>query len=198
MVTKLDQSYWNERYESGYTGWDIGHVADPLKTYFDQLTNKDISILIPGGGNSYEAIYLMEQGFTNVTIVDISTVVTERLQKNHAQWLDKGLQIICMDFFDLDRQFDRIIEQTFFCALLPDLREAYAKKMAALLKPGGKIAGVWFNREFEGGPPFGGDVRDYTTLFSRYFERVDFTPCYNSIQPRKNAEVFGLISAPKS
>jgi SAM-dependent methyltransferase len=198
MVTKLDQSYWNERYESGYTGWDIGHVADPLKAYFDQLTNKDLSILIPGGGNSYEAIYLMEQGFTNVTIVDISTVVTERLQKNHAQWLDKGLQIICLDFFDLDRQFDRIIEQTFFCALLPDLREAYAKKMASLLKPGGKIAGVWFNREFEGGPPFGGDVRDYTTLFSRYFESVDFTPCYNSIEPRKNAEVFGLISAPKS
>lgn len=196
MVTKLDQAYWDERYQQGYTGWDIGHVADPLKAYFDQLTNKDLSILIPGGGNSYEAIYLMEQGFTNVTIVDISTVVTERLQLKHAHWLDKGLRIICSDFFELNERFDRVIEQTFFCALTPDLREAYARKMASILSQDGKLVGLWFDRDFEGGPPFGGKAGDYQALFSRYFQEVQFTSCMNSIQPRSGTEVFGIISKP--
>lgn len=196
MATKLDQAYWDERYQQGYTGWDIGHVADPLKAYFDQLTNKDLSILIPGGGNSYEAIYLMEQGFTNVTIVDISAVVTERLQSKHAYWLDKGLRIICNDFFALNEQFDRVIEQTFFCALSPDLRDQYASKMATTLKPTGKLAGVWFDRDFEGGPPFGGHAEEYQILFSRYFMDVQFAPCVNSIQPRSGTEVFGIISKP--
>ncbi len=196
MAIKLDQAYWDERYQHGYTGWDIGHVADPLKAYFDQLTNKDLSILIPGGGNSYEAIYLMEQGFTNVTIVDISTVVTERLQLKHAHWLDKGLRIICSDFFELNEQFDRVIEQTFFCALSPELREAYAKKMSSILHQDGKLVGLWFDRDFEGGPPFGGHASEYQALFSRYFQQVQFTPCMNSIQPRSGTEVFGIISKP--
>ncbi len=196
MAIKLDQAYWDERYQHGYTGWDIGHVADPLKAYFDQLTNKDLSILIPGGGNSYEAIYLMEQGFTNVTIVDISTVVTERLQLKNAHWLDKGLRIICSDFFELNEQFDRVIEQTFFCALSPELREAYAKKMSSILHQDGKLVGLWFDRDFEGGPPFGGNASEYQALFSRYFQHVQFTPCINSIQPRSGTEVFGIISKP--
>lgn len=33
----------------------------PLKVYFDQLTNKDLKILIPGGGNSHEAEYLLKK-----------------------------------------------------------------------------------------------------------------------------------------
>lgn len=196
MATKLDQAYWDERYQQGYTGWDIGYVADPLKAYFDQLTNKNLSILIPGGGNSYEAIYLMEQGFTNVTIVDISAIVTERLQSTHTHWLNKGLRIICSDFFELNEQFDRVIEQTFFCALSPEFREAYAQKMASILNKDGKLAGLWFDRDFDGGPPFGGHASAYQALFSRYFQEVAFTPCYNSIQPRSGTEVFGIISKP--
>ncbi len=45
--------------------WDIGYVHPPLlKEYIDQLTSKDIAILIPGCGHGYEAEYLLQQGFT--------------------------------------------------------------------------------------------------------------------------------------
>jgi hypothetical protein len=47
---------------SNETGWDLGQVSPPLKAYIDQLTDKNLRILIPGCGNSYEAEYLLEKG----------------------------------------------------------------------------------------------------------------------------------------
>jgi len=52
---KLGQSFWNVQYIANTTGWDLGQVSLPLKAYIDQLTHKDLKILIPRCGNSYEA-----------------------------------------------------------------------------------------------------------------------------------------------
>ncbi|MDO8993629.1 MAG: SAM-dependent methyltransferase, partial [Daejeonella sp.] len=53
LDSNLNESFWNERYRLNDTGWDLGHVSPPLKTYIDQLTDKNLRILIPGCGNSY-------------------------------------------------------------------------------------------------------------------------------------------------
>lgn len=29
----LDQRFWDDRYQSGDTGWDMGQVSPPLKAY---------------------------------------------------------------------------------------------------------------------------------------------------------------------
>jgi len=55
MKTKFNKEFWEKKYSNDETGWDIGYASTPLTNYFDQLTNKDLKILIPGGGNSYEA-----------------------------------------------------------------------------------------------------------------------------------------------
>ena len=51
----LNENYWSSRYKNNDVAWDMGEVSLPLKEYFDQLTDKYISILIPGCGNAYEA-----------------------------------------------------------------------------------------------------------------------------------------------
>ena len=61
----LDSNAWNQRYISNNTGWDIGYVSTPIKEYIDQITNKNIKILIPGCGNAHEAEYLFKNGFKN-------------------------------------------------------------------------------------------------------------------------------------
>jgi hypothetical protein len=53
----LDQEYWDTQYISNTTGWDLGEVSPPIKSYIDTIEDKNISILIPGCGNSYEAEY---------------------------------------------------------------------------------------------------------------------------------------------
>ena len=131
----LNTSYWDDLYQHQQTNWDIGYVSTPLKEYFDQLTNKDLAILIPGCGNSYEAEYLLQQGFTNVMLVDISPLLTEKLAAKFSGYLDHQLHIMTSDFFELEGQYDLIIEQTFFCALPPSRRKDYVQKMYDLLKP---------------------------------------------------------------
>lgn len=190
MENELGKDYWDKRYQQNETGWDIGAVSSPLKEYFDQLNNKSISILIPGCGNAYEAAYLLQNGFSNVTLVDISPVVTAQVSAQLEKYVGKQLRVITGDFFELDQTFDLIIEQTFFCALDPTLREKYVVKMKTLLKPGGKLVGVLFDRIFDGGPPFGGNAAAYQKLFSPHFGQVMITPCYNSIPPRAGSEVF--------
>jgi methyl halide transferase len=189
----LDEKYWNDRYINEDAAWDIGYPSTPLVQYIDQLKDKAIAILIPGGGNSYEAEYLLQQGFTNVTVVDIAEFVVENLKKKYSSYLDKGLKIVRIDFFKLDAQYDLVLEQTFFCALDPALRKNYVAKMYELLKPNGKLVGLLFNRSFEESPPFGGSIEEYKELFSKQFDIVSMEPCYNSIAKRAGNELFIIM-----
>lgn len=186
----LSKDYWNNRYAENTTGWNIGKVSTPLKAYIDQLINKSSSILIPGGGNGHEAIYLSENGFTNITIVDISPIAIASLKEIFEQKGITTIQLICTDFFEFKGSYDLIIEQTFFCALDPQLREAYIKKMAELLKADGKLVGLLFNTDFKVSPPFGGNHLDYQEQFAKHFEIIKMEPCYNSIAPRSGNELF--------
>jgi methyl halide transferase len=189
-MSKLDAQYWNNRYLEKSTGWDLGELSPPLKAYIDQLTDKSIKILIPGCGNCYEASYLLENGFKDITVIDLAPVLTQSLQKKLPSEKYPDLKIINGDFFALEDHYDLILEQTFFCALNPDLRNTYAQKMKFILKPGGKLVGVLFNRDFDGGPPFGGNKAEYRILFDKYFQINILATCYNSVEPRRGAEVF--------
>lgn len=188
MDTKFNEAYWTERYQNNETGWDIGEPSTPLKAYIDQLPDKSIHILIPGCGNAYEAQYLFENGFKNVFVVDLSPIPLRNLKNRIPSFPDN--QLLEADFFDLKGTYDLILEQTMFCAIDPGSRMEYAKKTAELLREKGKLVGVLFNRDFEGGPPFGGSQKEYLTYFSTYFKHVQIEACYNSIKPRQNSELF--------
>ncbi|KPM47822.1 methyltransferase domain-containing protein [Jiulongibacter sediminis] len=194
MSNQLDDNFWSTRYKENTTGWDLGQVSPPIEAYVDQLTNKDISILIPGCGNSHEAEHLLSAGFKKVTLVDISEVLVERLKvKFEAEIAEDRCEVIHADFFDLKGTFDLVIEQTFFCAIDPSLRQQYAQKMAELLKPGGKVAGVLFEMHKPDGPPFGGNSEEYLGYFEPLFDIKSMEPCHNSIAPRAGSELFIIL-----
>ena len=191
----IDKKYWNDRYRSNQTGWDIGHISQPIKEYLDQLTNKNIAILIPGCGNAYEAEYLLKSGFKNITLVDFSELAVENLlQRFKEPAKENKIKIVLSDFFEMNSHFDLIIEQTFFCALDPSLRKKYATKMHTLLNHNGKVAGLLFSfpLTYEG-PPFGGSIEEYQKYFREFFEIQTMDICYNSIQPRKDRELFFIL-----
>ena len=180
------EAFWNH---SGETGWDIGQVSTPIKEYIDQLSDKNLKILIPGGGNSYEAEYLFEKGFNNVFVVDISSIPLKNLTERLPSFPKENL--LHADFFELEDTFDLILEQTFFCALDPSLREAYTDKMHQLLKPDGKLVGLLFNIPLnDDKPPFGGNKDEYEKLFSEKFKIEKMETAYNSIPPRAGNELF--------
>lgn len=191
-VANLNAHYWDNQYQNNTTGWDMGQVSPPIKEYIDQLTNKNIRILIPGCGNTYEAEYLLQKGFTDITIIDFAPTLVNKLKEkfiNHSR-----IKIVLADFFDHEGEYDLILEQTFFCALNPGLRTRYCDKMISLLSTNGKLAGLIFNKEFEKeGPPFGGTKLSYEILFQSHFELIVFEKCYNSFFKRKDTELFIIL-----
>lgn len=188
-MLKLDASYWNSRYQANDSGWDIGAVSTPLKAYIDQLTNKQLSVLIPGAGNAYEAEYLHHNGFQNVHLVDYATEALDNFNKRVPDFPAQNLH--AENFFEHSGQYDLIIEQTFFCAIDPSLRARYASTMNSLLKPGGKLVGLLFNDKLNADrPPFGGSREEYIAYFEPYFGFTVFETAYNSITPRAGRELF--------
>lgn len=185
----LNASYWEQRYCAQDTGWDLGRISTPLKTYIDGLTDFDQKILIPGAGNGHEAIYLHNKGFRQVYVLDWSSSALSNIQQECLNFPKEHL--ICSDFFEHQQQYDLILEQTFFCALTPDLRPQYAAHMASLLKPKGRLVGLLFDAPLNNDvPPFGGTKHEYLDYFRPYFALDTFEPCYNSIPQRLGRELF--------
>ncbi len=190
------EAYWTKRYQEEQTGWDIGESSRPMRHYIDQLTNKDLRILIPGAGNAYEAEYLHRLGYKSIHILDISALPLNQFQKRVPDFPSDHLRH--GDFFQHEGEYDLILEQTFFCSFPPvaETRKAYAKKMFELLSPNGKLVGLWFDIPLTGdmeNRPFGGDRYEYLSYFSPYFIVRSFESCYNSISPRQGSELFGIF-----
>jgi methyl halide transferase len=189
MSNSFDENYWSSRYLNEETGWDVGEVTFPIKQYLDQLQDHDLKILIPGAGNAYEASYAFDSGFRNVHVLDFAYLPLISFKNKQPHFPSE--QIHCEDFFQHPGKYDLIIEQTFFCALDPQLRKTYAVKMHELLKEGGRVVGVLFNRNFEKkGPPFGGLESEYREIFADLFIIEKMETCFNSIPPRAGNELF--------
>ena len=186
--------FWQQRYEQDSIGWDMGQVSSPLKAYIDQLAEaaKNQAILVPGAGNAYEVGYLYEQGFTNVTLVDFAPAPIRDFAERYPDFPSDKL--ICADFFELSPeqyQFDWVLEQAFFCAINPSRRNEYVEKMAALLKPNGKLVGLLFDKDFgRTEPPFGGSSDEYQQRFSTHFDIEVMEPSDNSHPARQGNELF--------
>ena len=188
----LSPTYWNDRYVAGRTEWDVGALTPPLRDYFAQLPGPDPRrILIPGAGRAYEAEYLHVAGYPNVWVADVAPAALAALQARVPDF--PAAHLLRQDFFSLPAapRYDLIVEQTFFCALDPTLRPAYAQQCARLLRPGGTLVGLLFDTTFSRpGPPFGGSRDEYRAYFAPYFDFVHFDTAYNSIPPRQGRELF--------
>lgn len=100
-------------------------------------------------------------------------------------------QLLHQDFFELQGSYDLVLEQTFFCALDPSLREDYMSQMSRLLVRGGVLSGLLFNFPLtEDGPPFGGSEQEYRERFEPYFRLNALRESVLSIPPRAGREVY--------
>lgn len=184
-----NKTYWESKYDTGETGWNIGAISTPIKEYIDQLADKNIKILIPGAGNAYEAEYLFQQGFSTIFVMDIARAPLNNLMKRIPDFPEN--QLLEEDFFQHQGLYDLILEQTFFCAINPSHRNLYAQKIHELLNDGGKLVGLLFDFPLtDEGPPFGGSHQEYLDTFTPYFDIKILEKSYNSIKPRAKREFF--------
>lgn len=193
----LNNEFWNERWLSNETQWDIGYPAPAIVDFINKIDDKSIRILIPGCGNAYEAEYLHNNGFSNVFVVDYAAEALKRFSERVPSFPKDHL--ISSDFFHLEAgKFDLVIEQTFFCAIDPSLRKNYVEKMHEILSIGstsnhkkGVLAGLLLTSvPYEEGPPFPGSEEEYRMLFGKHFTIDKMEPCQRSITPRAGRELW--------
>lgn len=191
----LHSEYWNSRYHTKNTGWDIGYPAPALTHWINTLeSTKPLHIAIPGAGNAYEAEYIFtHKPQYQVHVFDIADEPLNAFSKRVPHF--PKTQIHKADVLQLDAGFnsffDVILEHTFFCALEPTNRTRYFDCMLRYLKPGGILAGLWFNDFFNAQePPFGAQKHEYLNLIPSAFKLDTFELCTQSIPARQHREWF--------
>ncbi len=191
-----DPNYWDEKYNSNNTGWDM-KSSNPV--FVDLLKEKKIinpcKLLITGSGKGYDAIAAAEEDY-EVTAVDFSTKAIE-IARHLAEQNSVQINFLQKNLFDLPLEFinyfDAVFDYTTYCAIHPSRRQEYAEVMSKVIRPGGKLIALLFPVDGrEGGPPFNIDILVFYKLFSKYFQMEFSTNKINSIKPRKGREVLQI------
>ena len=145
MVYKEDDTqFWEDIYLDDDAGWDLGGVTPVFDDIADQLSRGKVCIV--GCGKGYDAVMFAQKGF-EVTAVDFapSAVIALETMSNKE---NVNVQILQSNIFVLtpkyDSVFDYVIEQTCFCAVNPERRQEYERLVYKILKPGGKLIGLWY------------------------------------------------------
>lgn len=160
--------FWDERYKSGTTPWDFGGVPQRLREYLTAHRDGGCA-LIPGCGSGREIAAFAHAGY-EVTAIDFAESAVALARANVGSVLAE--RVLLGDFFTHDfssAPFDVIYERTFFCAIMPDQRESYVRRMTQLLKPGAALVGLFYLGEERGGPPFALNETDHDALFRGKF-----------------------------
>ena len=193
------QDMWEERYRSGETGWDRGGVSPAVEAWEQQIDPAPRRLLVPGCGYGHEVVYFAQQG-CDVTALDIAPSAIRRLQAAIDEQTAAGKHLnvhpFCVDLFawEPEAPFDAIYEQTCLCAIQPEQREAYEKRLFRWLMPGGRLFALFMQTGLEGGPPFHCDLMDMRRLFAG--ERWQWPEDAPTLVPHRNGRfelAFSLV-----
>jgi SAM-dependent methyltransferase len=181
------REFWEERYRAGRMPWDAGGVPVALQEFLDRDGSRG-RVLIPGCGSGYEVAAFAAAGWT-VDAVDFSPAAVERARQVLGP---RGACVRQGDFFAEAGAacYDLIYERTFLCSLPPERWPEYAACMAALLRPGGRLVGLFYYGEEPEPPPYPITDAAAHALFGGAFERVEsrLVPAQQSLPLYAGAE----------
>lgn len=193
---------WEACYQSGETPWDHGSAAPPLLELLEKCGSAiwlGGPVLVPGCGTGHDVRALADFGVPAHGL-DLSVTALERARRIPCEG---SATYELGDFLDsawrAGKSFASIWEHTCFCAIDPKRRADYAESAAALLSPGGMLAGVFYltphdpGEDEDSGPPFKTSVEELHTLFSPWFELVEGWVPQSAYPGREGREWIGIF-----
>jgi len=207
MYASVDKpAFWEEKYKTNQTNWDT-KSTNPV--FAELLDNSGIfkpgKMLVVGCGKGYDAVLAAGKGY-KVTAIDFSLTAID-YAKQLAVQREVNIEFLIEDIFTLNKDytenFDLVYEYTTYCAINPERRNEFAKKISSLIKKGGRLITILFpvdKREGglprpdfnETGPPFSIDVEEFYKNFSQYLHLELSTKQINSIKPRMGKEILQI------
>ena len=175
----MEKDFWQSKYKEDHTPWDIGQVAPAFVKYNSKLRAQNSKVCVLGCGRGHDAFYFAEKGFETYGF-DFAKSAVDYCNKIKKRKKLKSVYFYQKDFFKLTKDkrwsgfFDCVIEHTSFCAINPKRREEYVGLINYLLKPGGKLIGLFFSRPKKlGGPPYGINKSKLRALLNKGFKEIE-------------------------
>ena len=135
--------FWEACYDSQMDGWDLGGPTPVFQRLASELPKGKICVI--GCGRGYDAVTFASEGF-EVTAIDFADTAV-MATRERARKADVEVQVLRENIFDLPDelhyQFDYVMEYTCFCAISPLRRFEYDRVVWQLLKPKGKLLGLF-------------------------------------------------------
>jgi SAM-dependent methyltransferase len=170
---------WQQRYLDQDTPWDKGAPHPALDEALERFPMLG-SVAVPGCGYGYDLaeIALRCPSVGELIGFDLAPAAVTQATAHLAQ--ESRAKVMVADIFSLGSewrgQFDWVWEHTCFCAIDPADRPQYVRSMAELLKPSGRLLGVFYlhpwDTEAENrtcGPPFGVTAAELDNYFAPCF-----------------------------
>jgi len=185
---------WDRAWQEHTTPWDYGRIQPPLAEALKAPAMRlpaNARILVPGCGRGYDAIAIASMLDCRAIGIDVSPAAIEAatVQLKASKTPSLGSVIFnTADFFtytvpDIER-FDLIYDYTFFCAIAPQLRDAWGKQVSKLTKAGAYLITLVYPMDGprEGGPPYSLNVDMYVdALGSQWIKVLDKAPDESSL-----------------
>jgi SAM-dependent methyltransferase len=135
---------WQEAWKARSTPWDAGASPPALQSLLGRDVVPRGRVLVPGCGTGYDLATLARVD-REVVGIDLAEDARAAFLAAHPR-LPGSVIYEVADFFSYapTEGFDFVWDYTFFCALDPDQRSAWAETMARLVNPNGVLATLLF------------------------------------------------------
>lgn len=188
-----DVTFWEGRYRESNMPWDLGMPAPPFVSLLKESALIPGRVAVLGSGAGHDAALFGKAGFDVVGFDYASGAIalsTERYG-SLATFVEASIFEIPEEYWGT---FDYVLEHTCFCAILPKRRPEYVQSVLQLLKPGGKLIGLFFAHHEMGGPPYKTDQAELETLFGPYFTFDSVKIPQDSFERRQGEELLCVLS----
>jgi SAM-dependent methyltransferase len=201
-----DPEYWELAYAEHRDQWELGQPAPPLVRALRPprgmgawVTPDDGPVLVPGCGRGHEARLAAEAGWRRVVGVDFAEKAIAEAKRftppnlaSRIEWRREDLFTVPVAF---PGAFSLVIEHVSFCAIDPSRRGEWFAVMRRVLRPGGRLLGLFYVHGREGGPPFGATREEIERLAASEgkleVERVEVPE--DSVGRRRGEELLVLL-----
>lgn len=139
------KTHWENIYSTkapDSVSWYAPHLATSLALIERAAGGTSASIIDVGGGESTLVDDLLERGYANITVLDISHVAIEATKKRlgpaaeRVHWIVADITNVLLREGSFDVWHDRAV---FHFLTSPDQRAAYVRSVAHTVKPGGFV-----------------------------------------------------------
>ena len=195
-MTDLTAKAWEQKYQEDRAPWDLGCPAPP---FINLLASANApqpgKIAVLGCGRGHDALLFAESGFEVIGFDFADSAIAEATTTARARQIEA--QFLQQDIFSLNRDFahtfDYVLEHTCFCAIDPAKRFQYVEVVKNILRPGGKLIGLFYTHNRPDGPPFGIKPQQVLDFFVPDFKPTIFQIAKDSISRRQGDEHLAIF-----